>query len=247
VFGNLFNNAQKFTDSDGLIVLRSSDVGENSIRIEVVDTGMGIDSSVIPKLFTAFEQGQIREVQQNAGLGLGLAIAKNLVEAHGGTIRAFSQGRGKGATFAVELPGAIANAQTAAPSVRFPSTAKAPLHVLVVEDHPPTLELLSRLLTLMGHRVTRASSVATAIAAAGQEQFSLLLSDLGLPDGTGLDLMRQLRDRYEHKGIALTGYGTAEDVRRSKEAGFAAHLTKPVDLERLQTAISEVVAASTAA
>src|SRR5207244_2507503 len=141
----------KFTDTQGKIILRSSDAPGNRIRVEIVDNGMGIDASVLPKLFYPFEQGEIRTLRQHAGLGLGLAIAKKLVDAHDGTIAAVSEGRGKGATFIVELPISMSTAATETiTTLDTPAATTRSLRILVVEDHPPTLEVLSKLLQLMG-------------------------------------------------------------------------------------------------
>ena len=239
VFWNLINNAIKFTPAEGTITVRSADAGRRAVRVEVVDSGVGIDAAVLPRLFNAFEQGDVRAARQQAGLGLGLAISKRLAEAHGGTITASSAGRGRGATFAVEFP-AVDEAVRAAPAPQRPAGPRAaarPLNVLLVEDHEPTLRVMERLLRRIGHRVTGVTSVASATAAARQDGFDLLISDLGLPDGSGLDVMRQLRDRYEGRAIALTGYGMDSDVAASREAGFAVHLTKPVDVAALQAAI----------
>ena len=238
ILWNLVNNAQKFTPADGVITVRSSDAGPGRVRVEVSDTGAGIDPSVLPQLFNAFEQGEARAARQHAGLGLGLAISKKLAEAHGGTITAHSEGRGRGATFTVELPAHETVAPEAKPPrpARLP-TASKPMKVLLVEDHEPTLKVLAKLLGIMGHDVTGATSVADATAAAQDNGFDLIISDLGLPDGSGLDVMRQLRDRYAGRAIALTGYGMESDVEATREAGFALHLTKPVDMAALASAI----------
>jgi PAS domain S-box-containing protein len=241
VFWNLINNAIKFTGSTGTITVRSSNTAEDRLLVEVIDTGAGIDPSVLPKLFTAFEQGEVRTVRQQAGLGLGLAISKRLTEAHGGQITAFSEGRGRGATFAVELPTveSIASHQVASPGPITPPTGRG-LSVLLVEDHDATLDVMTRLLRSLKHRVTGAVSIESALAAAKADGFDLIISDLGLPDGSGLELMRQLSDRYAGRAIALTGYGMESDLAASREAGFAAHLTKPVDLAALVAAIGRV-------
>ena len=241
IFWNLVNNAAKFTPPGGLITVRSSDAPGGFVRVEVTDTGVGIDEAVLPKLFNAFEQGDVRAGRQQAGLGLGLAISRRLAEAHGGAISAASAGRGRGSTFRVELPTVDVpdaaevpgGAPDAAPGAR-------PMHVLVVEDHEPTLTVMTRLLRGLGHRVTGATTVATAAAAARQDGFDLIISDLGLPDGSGLDVMREVRERYAGRAIALTGYGMESDVAASREAGFTEHLTKPVDLAALEAAIRKV-------
>ncbi len=243
IFWNLINNAQKFTDPHGTITVRSSDTPEGFLRIEVSDSGEGIAPDVLPKLFTAFEQGDIRTIRQQAGLGLGLAISRRLVEAHGGSITAQSDGKGHGSTFLVELPTTVPPHQVTAASAP-PATAEtpnAPLEVLLVEDHVPTLRVLAKLLGRLGHRVTTASSLASAAALCRQKRFDLLLSDLGLPDGSGLDLMRLVADDYQGRSIALTGFGMEADVRASQDAGFARHITKPVDLDTLNEAIRRLV------
>ena len=241
IFWNIVSNAAKFTPPHGLITVRSSDAPGGRVRVEVTDTGAGIDPEVLPKLFNAFEQGDVRAGRQQAGLGLGLAISRRLAEAHGGTIVAHSEGRGRGATFTVELPAAHAPAPEARPRGGTPSPAAGrPMHVLVVEDHEPTLMVMSKLLRGLGHQVTSATTVATAAAAARQNGFDLIISDLGLPDGSGLDVMRQVRERYAGRAIALTGYGMESDIAASREAGFAEHLTKPVDMAALEAAIRRV-------
>jgi PAS domain S-box-containing protein len=264
VFWNLINNAQKFTPPEGTITVRSSNAEGNRIRVEVTDTGSGIDAGLLPRLFNAFEQGEGRTAWQQAGLGLGLAISRKLAEAHGGTVSASSAGRGRGATFVVDLPVVEVFVPEFMPPARSQQLAGAaagsggdqpadqpagdpPLAVLVVEDHEPTLRIMSKLLRGLGHRVTGASTVASATAAARQDGFDLIISDLGLPDGSGLDVMRQLRDRFEGRAIALTGYGMESDVAASRDAGFVEHITKPVDLNKLQLAIRRVTAPPAAA
>jgi signal transduction histidine kinase/CheY-like chemotaxis protein len=247
IFWNLINNAMKFTPPDGTIAIRSRDTVDGRVRVEVTDTGAGIDPAVLPKLFNAFEQGEVRANRQQAGLGLGLAISKKLAEAHGGTIIASSKGRGHGATFAVELPVVDELTGDAATTPYQPAEVQAtgdPLHVLLVEDHEPTLRVMERLLRRIGHRVTGVTSVASATAAASQNGFDLIISDLGLPDGSGLDVMRELRPKYSGRAIALTGYGMDSDISASRDAGFAEHLTKPVDLADLDAAIRRVARSS---
>ena len=248
IFWNLINNAIKFTGSEGTITVRSSDTRDGRVRVEVIDTGVGIDPAVLPKLFNAFEQGEVRAEQRFAGLGLGLAISRKLAEVHGGTITAFSRGKSQGSTFAVELPALAVSAPVHAPHrPAAPQPAARPLNLLLVEDHEPTLMALSRLLRGLGHRVTGATSVLAATAAASQDGYDVIISDLGLPDGSGLDVMRQLRERYPGRGIALTGYGMDADIAASKEAGFAEHLTKPVDLAALEAAIRRVTGVASSA
>ncbi|MDB5301671.1 MAG: domain S-box, partial [Phycisphaerales bacterium] len=241
VFWNLCNNALKFTDSTGNVTVRTSDAPGNRIRIEVIDTGVGIDPQVLPRVFNAFEQGDMSMTRQFGGLGLGLAISRNLVDAHGGVITASSAGKGRGATFAVELPTipAIAPADSTNSRSRGVAHAATRLNILLVEDHVPTLRALKMLLEQKGHRVTGVSSVGAATETAGRESFDLLISDLGLPDGSGLDLIRKVKDSFVGRSIALSGYGREQDIRNSREAGFTAHVTKPVDVEHLEEVIRE--------
>lgn len=243
VFWNLINNAIKFTSPEGTITVRSSDAANGLVRVEIVDTGVGIDPAVLPKLFNAFEQGEVRVVRQQAGLGLGLAISRKLAEAHGGTIRAASPGKGRGSTFTVDLPAVDSFAPVAvAPPAAAAPEARRVLNVLLIEDHEATLGVMTKLLRGMGHKVTATASVGAALAAARQDSFDLIISDLGLPDGSGLDVMRSLRGKYQGRAIALTGYGMESDIADSQAAGFAEHLTKPVDVSELEAAINRVTA-----
>ena len=251
MFWNLFSNAVKFTPQDGAITVRSwseeSATGPHLV-VEVADTGIGIEADVLVDIFEAFQQGEQAITRRYGGLGLGLAISKAIVELHGGRLNARSEGAGQGSVFSVRLPvGDVRSRPAPEPAVAAnagtdaaePETAE--LRILLVEDHADTAAAMAELLREMGHRVTVAHSVATGLAAAeaSSGRIDLVLSDLGLPDGTGLDLMSELHGRYGVNGIALSGYGMEDDVRRSLEAGFERHLTKPVNLQALQSAIQE--------
>jgi len=239
VFWNLLKNALKFTPHGGRIAVCCR-LDADQVVADVNDSGIGIEPEALARIFNAFEQQQRAITQQFGGLGLGLAISKALVEMHGGTIEAGSGGRNKGSSFRIRLPLAMPgpHGQARRPSVDLP-VAVRPLRVLLVEDHPVTAKLMQMVLTAGGHTVQCASEVAAAIDLAGRGEFDLLMSDLGLPDGSGHDLIRQLRQRgYTFPGIALSGYGQEEDIRRSYEAGFAAHLTKPASRE----AVFQVIA-----
>ena len=237
VFWNLLTNAAKFTPEGGTVTVATEDGDGDCLRILVADTGIGIAPDVLPHVFEAFEQGGPETTRRFGGLGLGLAISRAIVEAHCGTLTARSGGRGTGATFTVELTGATA----VAPAGPSPPTAAAPrrqgLRILLVEDHRDTARVMARLLSRAGHAVTTAGSVAAATDAAAAGPFDLLLCDLGLPDGSGLALMERLKPL---PGIALTGYGMDEDVKKAHEAGFLAHLTKPINLRQLEATIEEV-------
>ncbi|HWE95929.1 MAG TPA: PAS domain-containing protein [Tepidisphaeraceae bacterium] len=245
IFWNLLNNSWKFTPPGGKLIVRSADVGEDKVSVEVSDSGAGIDPELLPRVFDAFEQGDAIRARKFGGLGLGLAICKALIQAHGGAIRAHSDGLGRGCTFAVELPTvtAVEQAEPARPPQPIaPVERGTELRLLLVEDHPATLSVMTKLLRQMGHQVVGAGSVAEGLAAAGKGPYDLLISDLGLPDGTGHDLMQQLRQTHGLKGIALSGYGMDDDVTRSLESGFAEHVVKPVDFQRLQAVIARVTA-----
>jgi CheY-like chemotaxis protein/anti-sigma regulatory factor (Ser/Thr protein kinase) len=254
VIWNLLRNAVKFTPRGGRIEIRTHnrtdpDSGP-SLCIEVSDSGIGISAAELERIFLPFEQGRVSGDHRFGGIGLGLSIARAIVSLHGGRISAQSGGTDAGATFVIELPSAsqsplgVAAAEPPAgpspkgetPALRSPD-ARESLSLLLVEDHQATLEGLSRLLTREGHRVVTASSVADALAAGAAQKFDFVVSDLGLPDGTGIELMEQLRARHGLRGIALSGYGMEEDLARSREAGFVAHLVKPVDFAQLRRAL----------
>ena len=241
VFWNLLKNAIKFTPQGGCVGIRCQPDG-GYVFIEVSDSGIGIEPESLSRIFAAFEQADRSTARQFGGLGLGLAISKTLVEMHDGTISVHSEGRDKGAAFRVRLP-LCAPADQAEESAPPRQHALRPLHILLVEDHGVTAKMMRMVLTAEGHSVESAGDVATAIQLANQHAFDLLVSDLGLPDGSGHDLMRELRARgYKFPGIALSGYGQEDDIQRSRKAGFAAHLTKPASRE----AVIEAVAAATA-
>ena len=245
VFWNLLNNAVKFTPEGGTITVRTRDESPARVVIEITDTGVGIDPEVLPRIFDAFEQGEPDVTRRYGGLGLGLAITKSIVELHGGSITVRSEGRDRGTTFSVRLPASPRGLESAAaPALRTAEKPGARLRVLLVEDHSDTAVALADLMRMHGHEVSIAGSVAQALetAASAGGEIDLVISDLGLPDGNGQDLMRELAERFGLRGIALSGYGMEDDVRRSREAGFERHLTKPVNLEALETAIQQVAA-----
>jgi signal transduction histidine kinase/ActR/RegA family two-component response regulator len=248
VFWNLFNNAAKFTPAGKKISVRSASV-DDRLRIEIVDEGIGIEKQNLSRLFEAFEQGDPSRTKAFGGLGLGLAITKALVEAHGGRITAESDGRDKGAKFTLEFPTIDAPIQNENPDSTQPAVGsmRRSLRVLVVEDNDPTRQVMSRLLGSQGHSVTTAENVRTALEHSQRTDYDLVISDIGLPDGTGYDLMKQALEiaatrNHKLKGIAISGYGRDEDIRMSREAGFAQHLTKPVDMDELSAVIEKMAA-----
>jgi len=243
IFWNLIKNAVKFTPEGGRLEIRTEN-RDGQLRVEVSDSGMGIDAETLPKIFNAFEQGARAQL---GGLGLGLAISKALVETHHGTLIAESEGPGKGATFTVVFPLSEMTAdakQNASPSV--PAAHKS-MRVLLVEDHEDTNRSLTQLLRRRGYYVQPAHSVQAALEAAAHERFDVLISDIGLPDGSGIDLMEKLKNAHPIFGIALTGFGMEEDLRKSHDVGFNHHLVKPVDLNRLDALIQQADAVTEAA
>lgn len=239
VVWNLLTNAAKFTPEGGKITVRTRGLSaEGELAVEVSDTGAGIPPEKLPRIFNAFEQAS---APGSAGLGLGLAICKALVERHGGRIEAHSEGVNHGAAFVFFLPCVRPDAAQT-PSPERPVSQVEGLRLLLVEDHRDTLETLRRLLTRRGYNVRTAGSVAEALDTAEDFEFDMLVSDIGLPDGRGTDLLQQLKSRLEHPiiAIAMSGFGTDDDRARSESAGFSYHLTKPVEFEALQEAITRL-------
>jgi PAS domain S-box-containing protein len=257
VFWNLLQNACKFTPDDGAIDVQVYNEpvpdGPNPDLIVVIcDTGIGISAENMARIFNAFEQGEASRTRTFGGLGLGLAISRAIVEMHAGKISAESDGRNRGARFTIRLrtvsppAGKDEIRATDSPEIAGRTTARR-LRVLLVEDHPDTAHQLTRLLERAGHEVTWAGSVREArdlIFASSEisveEAFNILISDLGLPDGSGHDLMRDLAARHPIPGIALSGYGMKEDILESMAAGFSRHITKPVDWQELKQAIEKI-------
>jgi CheY-like chemotaxis protein len=219
-------------------------VGRRAV-ITVRDTGIGIEPQMLPRVFEAFAQADRSFDRSRGGLGLGLALVKGLVELHHGEVRADSAGVGSGTEFTIRLP--LAPAPRATEKVPAPAAAPAgPLRVLIVEDNRDTAETLGDLLELSGHTVEVAHTGISGVAAAQQFQPHVVLCDLGLPGMDGYQVAAELRSNpttANARLIALSGYGLEEDLRRSVEAGFNLHLTKPVEfveLERLLEAGPEV-------
>jgi PAS domain S-box-containing protein len=256
ILWNLLKNSIKFTPSGGKITVRTRVVPGIRFVIEVEDTGIGIEPGKEEQVFQAFEQGA-GVTRQFGGLGLGLAISRAIAEAHHGTLTGASKGKDNGSIFSFTLPHAkVADAPVVAPAPNTPLPAKPssapaisilqrPLRILLVEDHADTAAILSRLLRRMGHDVMHAESIAGALEIADREtalgRIDLLISDLGLPDGSGQDLMRELSAKYPMKGIALSGYGMDSDLEQSSAAGFTHHLIKPIDIARLRSVIEELM------
>lgn len=241
ILWNVIRNAIKFTPPGGEVTIATHS-SKDGIEIRVVDSGIGIDDEAMSRIFRPFEQASRDITRQFGGLGLGLAISRKLVELHGGSLTAQSGGVGLGSSFVVKLPFGLAkDAGFLSPAnpVSPPANPNGELlKILLVEDHPDTATLLARLLRRFGYDVRIANSRESALNLAASEPFDVMLSDIGLPDGTGHELMRQIRKHYSFPGIALTGYGMEEDVSKSREAGFFEHVVKPVNIEHLKTVLS---------
>ena len=240
VLWNLVRNAVKFTPAGGHIRIAVDDDG-GRLRLRCIDDGIGIDNSAIGAIFSAFEQANGDIARQFGGLGLGLAIAQGLVLQHGGDLCVSSDGPGRGATFTLRLdtidaPDAVA-AQPAAPAPD--RAASRPVRMLLVEDNEDTACAMTMSLEFMSYEVTHAPNLRAAMAAGERGAFDVVVTDLGLPDGSGLDLGPALSARAPL--IALSGFGSAEDVARSMAAGFAAHLVKPTDPDDVHATVGKIL------
>ncbi|HEY5949754.1 MAG TPA: ATP-binding protein [Kofleriaceae bacterium] len=245
--GNLLANAAKFTDAGEIQVSVSFDRG--SVTLTVIDSGLGIEPAFMPYLFERFRQADSSPTRRFGGLGLGLAIARHLVELHGGRVRASSQGLGKGARFEVELPaGAIAGVDTEPP----PQPRRVDLsggRVMLVDDEHSARELLREVLAEHGASVETATSVADAMAVLEKFVPHVIVSDLGMPREDGYSLLRRVRALPGGDlpyAIALTAYASSEEHDRTRKAGFDAHATKPIDLDALLVVIDEGLAQAAA-
>lgn len=236
VFWNILKNAAKFAAEGGEIGIRTENAG-TSIRITFWDQGIGMPPELLTRLFRPFEQGSEESLRHFGGLGLGMAISRSLVECQQGTIEALSKGLGQGSQFIVTLPCVAPLSVVLTPKPVVTSVAPS-LRILLVEDHADTAVALTRLLKRNGHEITGASCVAEARAALHAHPFDLLLCDVGLPDGTGMDIATHLRTFSTMPAIALTGYGMERDIQECLTAGFTAHLTKPLNLLRLAEMIA---------
>ena len=247
IIWNLLKNAIKFTGEDGDITISSTNPAPQTLIIAVRDTGVGIESKIMERMFNPFEQGDRSFQRRFGGLGLGLAISKSLAEAHGATLVARSEGKGQGSTFTLTMK-TVAPRQPARGFID--ATAESPrrtFRILLVDDHQDTCAALERLLVRRGHLVAAMPNVRSALEASTRNQFDLLISDIALPDGSGTELMTCLRAISGIRGIAISGFGMNGDIQKSLQAGFSEHLVKPVKLERLEAAIETVMAAPASA
>jgi signal transduction histidine kinase/ActR/RegA family two-component response regulator len=238
VFVNLLNNAAKYTDAGGRIRVQAECAGAEVV-VRVRDTGRGMPADLLPHVFDLFTQGERTLARAEGGLGIGLTLARNLVEMHGGRIEAFSDGPGKGSEFAVHLP--VMPATVAASPNSAHTSGETPVthacRILVVDDKPDAADSLALLLRVIGHEVRTAYSGPAALEAARQFAPEIIFLDLGMPGMDGYQVAQRLRRQHRPENlmlVALTGYNQEEDVRHCREAGFDAHLCKPADLDAVQ-------------
>jgi signal transduction histidine kinase len=241
IIWNLLKNAIKFTPEDGEIIISSSNPSPELLSIGVRDTGIGMESEVMRRIFDPFEQGNRSFERRFGGLGLGLAISKSLAQAHGGTLTVQSEGPDRGSTFILSMQTLLSTEATAVSPKAGSGASRQGLKILLVDDHQDTCAALEKLLVRRGHLVAATHNVRSAKAAAARNKFDLLISDIALPDGSGMDLMMQLRASSKIPGIAISGFGNNRDIEKSLQAGFSEHLIKPIKLEKLEAAIERAI------
>lgn len=242
VLWNLLRNAIKFTAEQGLVQVRTRQDGSWFV-LECRDDGIGIDPEALPRIFSAFEQADLEVSQRFGGLGLGLAIARGLVAEHRGELTAHSEGRGKGATFTLRMRTYV-SAEAAANRSRPGAQGKGDeggWRLLLVEDNDDAAETIVMCLETYGYRVTHVGTCADAVRTAREREFDIVLTDLGLPDGSGIDVGRALSKSLPV--VALSGYGATPDLQRSAMAGFSGHLVKPAEPQAIHATLQKALAA----
>jgi CheY-like chemotaxis protein/anti-sigma regulatory factor (Ser/Thr protein kinase) len=240
IVSNLLNNASKYTPSGGRVeVTATLDANEAVVRVR--DNGMGIPKENLSEAFALFSQLNRALDRSQGGLGIGLALVKKLVDMHGGTIDADSAGLGRGTTFTVRMPAlppAISKALGPAPQ---PAPFQDARRILVVDDNHDAAESLSELLGTLGHNTRMAHSGPEAVATAVEFHPDLVFLDIGMPGISGYEVARRLRKHPEVSSailVALTGWGTEEDKRKARDAGFDEHVTKPIDMAAIETVLA---------
>jgi signal transduction histidine kinase len=246
IIWNLLKNAIKFTPEDGEIAISSSNPSPEVLTISIRDTGIGMEPEVMQRIFDPFEQGNRSFERRFGGLGLGLAISKSLAQAHGGALTAQSDGRNRGSTFLLSMQTISPAEGLEGPAKRTGENFRLGLRILLVDDHQDTCAALEKLLVRRGHLVAATHSIRSAMETAARNQFDLLISDIALPDGNGIELMMQLHAISKIPGIAISGFGNNGDIEKSLQAGFAEHLIKPVKLDALEAAIERAIATGAA-
>ena len=249
VFGNILSNAIKFTDPGGKITIATDNDSQGRLRITFADNGIGMSPDTMAKIFVPFEQSREGAARNGSGLGLGMSIAKALVDAHDGQIAAGSDGPGSGSVFTVTLPTVDEPARVATGISAVDSSNHRngeTFRILYVEDHVDSADVLARLLRTLGYQVETCGTVADAVRLAREKTFDLLLSDIGLPDGSGIDVIAQVRQHSTMPAIALTGFGMERDVESYRQAGFNNHIAKPVTFQKLEELINQLRRGSSA-
>ena len=235
IIWNLLNNSVKFTPRGGRIQVRLEEAPDE-IVLTVSDNGQGIDSSFLPHIFEIFRQADSGTSRSQQGMGIGLAVVQQLVELHGGSVTAFSEGLGKGATFTIHLPRSVDPRRPLTPLLELGMGTLEGMTVLVVDDSEDTTEMVQHLLEIGGASVCAATSGSEALRIAQEKQFDVVLSDISMPEMDGFEFLSRLRKlpgKQDVPAVALTGFGRPEDVQRASEEGFYAHLTKPFDIATL--------------
>ena len=256
VFSNLIINAARYSPARSHLTIRTRNIAADALLIEFQDEGRGIESSQLEEIFEPFIQASEGGAERGPGLGLGLSIGRSIIEAHGGSLVAKSPGPGRGATFRVVLhtagPALVATIdrqrasgetveKAAEPGPMEARKTGRPTTILLVEDNPDSLRALAMSLSRIGYEVRPADSLRAALAAAANEDYDLIVSDLELGDGTGLDLLNSLGPGRSVPAIALTGYGSEEDRKMCLEGGFEMHIVKPVQTRQLSEAIRSIL------
>jgi PAS domain S-box-containing protein len=242
VLANLLNNAMKFTPSGGTITVEGTRDGDEAV-IRVRDTGVGIDSALLPKVFELFVQGDTSLDRAKSGLGIGLALVRQVVLLHGGRVTASSAGVGKGSEFVVRLPIARQDQAPTAEPQEAAAQSNGSLHVMVVDDQRDLADCVALLIETLGHRAEAVYDGEQALARSRRSAPDIMLVDIGMPRMTGYELARAIRrdSVLSHvRLVALTGYGREEDRERVLEAGFDLHLTKPVADSKLRDALESL-------
>ena len=251
---NVITNAIKFTPAGGCVTIALTRVG-NQVRLTVQDTGVGIEPAFLARVFDRFTQADSSTTREHSGVGLGLAIARNLVELHSGTIEARSEGRDRGATFVIDLPAATAATTPAVTATPLAAAASHPsplsgVRVLVVDDDEGTLELLTTALTSTGAQVIAAESARDALMRVTTDRPDVIVSDIAMPGEDGFWFIEHVRTLSGERGrtpaIALTALARREDRTRAIDAGFQRHVAKPVELNELQSMLAALVAENSA-
>jgi PAS domain S-box-containing protein len=241
VVSNVLHNAAKFTPDGGDISVSVS-TSETAAQVSVRDGGIGIDADVLPRIFELFTQGDATLERKQGGLGIGLALVRNVVEMHGGRVHAKSEGLGRGSEFVVELPLLDENADETSVDAPVPPRAEHPKRIMVVDDNVDAAESLAMLLEMLGHDVHTVTEGSKVVAAAEAFCPDVMFLDISLPDANGFELaaaLRKVPSLHALQLVALTGYGQGEYRKRSQDAGFDHHWVKPLDLRKLESLFGE--------